>query len=376
MEKEIRNVLIATDCFLPRWDGIARFLYEIIPKIKENFNITVVAPDFPGNKINIEGVKIIYFKTFLQISDISFAIPKKEILSKLIAESDIVFAQTMGPIGTNSVKIAKKMRKKIIAYVHSIEWELVSRSIGSIFRKKINSIVKFKARRHYNRCTKILVPSVDVAELFTWNKIRPKKEIVHLGTDSNKFCESPNKRLSKTDINIPVDHTVIGYIGRIAREKDLMTLYRAFVRVRKEHEKTILLIVGNGLESQKNFLRTKRNVIVLDAQNNPTRYYQAMDIFVLPSLTETTSLTVMEAMSCGLPVISTKVGFIKNYITKGVNGVFFEKKDAYSLYTKIAHLIENPELRDKLGKNARLTIINNYQWENTAKKIKKVLDEI
>ena len=54
----MKKLLIASDCFLPRWDGIARFLAEIIPKIKDEFEITVIAPEFPGKRIAIKDVKI------------------------------------------------------------------------------------------------------------------------------------------------------------------------------------------------------------------------------------------------------------------------------------------------------------------------------
>jgi len=234
-------------------------------------------------------------------------------------------------------------------------------------------IPKKKAKKHYNKSSLILTPSLEVLEIFNWMKIKPDKKIVHLGTDSEKFTLNKNKGSAKINLKLPLDDVVIGYVGRIAREKDVLTLYRAFVRLRKDFDDVTLLVIGNGLDNLKKELSKKRKVIVLDSQNNIIKYYHAMDIFVQPSLTETTSLTVMEAMSCGLAVVSTKVGFIKNYITRGVNGVFFDMGDAYSLYTKLKSLVENSTLRDKLGLNARLTILKNYQWDMTAKNISDLL---
>lgn len=368
-----KKLLITTDCFLPRWDGIARFLYEIISRIKDDFDITVIAPDFEGEKINFSNVKTVYLKPKFKVSDIEIVIPNKKILTQEILKADIIFSQTIGPIGKNSVKIAKKKRKKIIAFVHSIEWELFSKSVGGFFKKLIYDYTKKQAKKHYNKCSLIMAPSLEVLELFNWLKIRSQKEVVHLGTDSEKFTDNSNKKSSKINLKLPADDIIIGYVGRIAREKDILTLYRAFVRLRKENLNVTLLVIGNGIESLKRELDKKRKVIVLPAQNNIIKYYHAMDIFVQPSLTETTSLTVMEAMSCGLPVVSTKVGFIKDYITKGVNGVFFEKQNAYSLYTKLKSLIENDTLREKIGKSARLTVQKNYQWNFTSDKIKEII---
>lgn len=370
-----KRILIATDNFLPRWDGIARFLYEIIPKIGDSFEITVICPEFPGEKIRFDNVRIYYFKPFLKVADISIAFPERNFVKSLVKESDIIFSQTIGPIGARVVNMARKENKKIVAYVHSVEWELFSKSIGGIMKNIIYRGTKIYAKSFYNKCNEIMVPSEEIAEIFDWMRIMPRKEIVHLGTNSGKFCPAVDKALAKTKLNLPPDKLVIGYVGRIAREKDVLTLYHAFVRIRKEYQNAVLLIIGNGLKELIDVM-SKKNVIILPAQNDIVPYYQAMDIFVQPSLTETTSLTVMEAMSCGLPIVSTKVGFIKNYIVKDVNGMFFEKQNAYSLSTKLEILITNKDLREKLGKNARETIVNHYQWEHTAQKIKKILLEL
>jgi glycosyltransferase involved in cell wall biosynthesis len=84
----------------------------------------------------------------------------------------------------------------------------------------------------------------------------------------------------------------------------------------------------------------------------------------------------MEAMSCGLAVVSTKVGNIKNYIKDNYNGIFFKKQDAYQLSKKIEYLLQDKERRISLGQNARKTIVQLYDWKKTAEEIKKVLNNI
>ncbi len=81
-----------------------------------------------------------------------------------------------------------------------------------------------------------------------------------------------------------------------------------------------------------------------------------MDCYVLPSLTETTSLSTLEAMSCGLAVFATRVGYIKNYIKEGENGYLFPKKNAYLLSKKLELVAKDEKLRARLGKKARETV--------------------
>ena len=99
-----------------------------------------------------------------------------------------------------------------------------------------------------------------------------------------------------------------------------------------------------------------------------------MDVYVLPSLTETSSLGTMEAMACGLPVIVTQVGFLKQYIKEKANGMFFPQKNSMVLAMKIEYLLKNPALQRTLSTNARKTIVENFSWDHTADKIIKILD--
>ena len=85
---------------------------------------------------------------------------------------------------------------------------------------------------------------------------------------------------------------------------------------------------------------------------NVVPYLHAMDIFVMPSLTETSSLSTLEAMQCGIPVIATPVGHIKEYVESGYNGFLFPRQNPGILMEKIKTLVDNPALRKKLGNNA------------------------
>ena len=86
---------------------------------------------------------------------------------------------------------------------------------------------------------------------------------------------------------------------------------------------------------------SQKNIILTGSKDNVVPYLQAMDIYVLPSLTETTSISTLEAMSCGLPVVVTPVGYVKNYIHDGKNGLFFPKKNSGILARKINELIKD-----------------------------------
>ncbi len=375
----MKKLLIATDAFLPRWDGIARFLNEIILPLSDEYEITVIAPKFDGKPIEFKNIKIIRIPLLgIQVGDFRPAkFPIKAVI-KAVKETDIVWTHAIAPIGTTAIIVSRFFRKPVVAYIHSIEWELATKSLSprTPFKKSIYSLTKIIARFLYKRCSLLMVPSLEVAEILSWNNITTTKKVIHLGTDTLKFRPAEDKKAAKEKIGINPKNTVIGFSGRIGREKDLITLYRAFLRLRKLHKDIILLIIGKGIQELRIMLESKKDVVVVESADDIVPYLQAMDIYVMPSLTETSSLSTMEAMSCGIAVVSTPVGYIKYYIKDGYNGFFFSKQNPYELSKKLSNLLENKKLRIKLGENARKTIIAFYNWDKTTNRIKDALREI
>jgi glycosyltransferase involved in cell wall biosynthesis len=367
-----KNLVISTDCFLPRWDGIARFLSELIPYLAKEFSVTVLCPEFPGKIPSIPGVRLHRYPLLkVRFGDIYFAWAGKAEITSHIKRADIVFNQTLGPIGMAAISAAAKYDVPLVSYVHSIEWELASRAVkhGKMLAELF---VKRLARQKYSKCDALLTPSTGVSDMLSVNGIKTRKVVVPLGIDVRRFTPSASKPLAKKAVGIDPRKPVIGFCGRIGREKDLPTLIHAFSRVRKKHD-ACLLIVGAGLE-EKEF--KSAHIKLAGAVDNVIPYLQAMDIFVLPSLTETSSLATMEAMSCGLPVVATPVGSVKDYIEDGVNGFIFSRQDADALAYRLNALLKNQKVRERIGAAARQTITQMHTWEQVAREILAILHEL
>jgi glycosyltransferase involved in cell wall biosynthesis len=288
-----------------------------------------------------------------------------------------VFSQTIGPIGFLAITAARKNKKKVVSFIHSIEWELVTRAMGlTLLKKYLSKVTKSVVRRIYKKSNLLIVPAESIGEMLSWQKINTKKKVIHLGVDTRKFIPPTSKSEAKKHIGLDPEVFVIGQHGRIGREKDLPTLLRAFIIVKKTYPKTILLIIGEGVESIKKKLIQVDGVILPGATNNVVPYLQAMDIYCLPSLTETTSLATLEAMACGVPVIATKVGFVRDYIKPQVNGLFFKEKNSYDLARQIMFLIREDILRKKISLEARKTVEKKFNWDKTAKEIEETIDEM
>jgi len=366
-----KTILIATDNFMPRIDGISRFLEMLIPHLKQ-YNVIVIAPNFRG-KFEKRGDYTIHRVPLRKLSVGDYQVPKKpKDISNIVKKADLIFSQSIGPVSATVIKEAHKQEKKILAFVHSIEWILVEKCLGKLnLTKSIASFVaKMLARNIYNKCTALIVPSSNVGEIFSVQGIKRPKYVMHLGIDKNQFSPA-SKEKAKQDLKIDKNDFVVGFVGRIAREKSLMTLKKAFRRIESRNKK--LLIVGDGIPALKKCLKGSKTIITGRVNNVPD-YLHAMDVFVMPSLTETTCLAALEAMSCEIPVVTTKVGNMRDYITHNKNGLFFPRRNDTVLSIRLNYLYSNPLKAKDLGKSARKTVVQQYSWDKTTQNLLKIIE--
>lgn len=156
------------------------------------------------------------------------------------------------------------------------------------------------------------------------------------------------------------------FLGLIGERKGIFDLIKVFMRLLKDGNNIELNIGGNGniteLLSTVNGLGIKKHVNYLGwvSEEERDRLFRNTDIFVLPSYGEGMPMSILEAMSYGVPVISTLVGGIPELIEDGETGILVKPGDLDMLYEKINDLIQNERYRKKLGENGRLKIEKHH----------------
>jgi sugar transferase (PEP-CTERM/EpsH1 system associated) len=210
---------------------------------------------------------------------------------------------------------------------------------------------------------------------------------IYNGVDQNRFSP-PQKRA--TDI-FPEGFVsaegsiVLGSVGRLAEVKNQGSLLEAMhilLNIRPEWRDSLrLLLVGDGplrmrLEQQAMELGLGDLVCLAGDREDIPRLLQALDIFVLPSLAEGISNTLLEAMATGLPVVATRVGGNPELIEHGVNGCLVPVSDAQALAEALQGLIESTEARERMGASGLQKIRQSYDWDNTVAAYLGVYDEL
>ncbi len=367
------KLLIVADTYYPKVDGTLKFMEEFLKRSQDSFEISLLVPDYGVRKgKNVTYIAVSKIWKVSGYSNLKLSLKNFRKIKNAVKEADIVFAQGPAMISYLSIYYAHRYGKKTLFYTHTISWELFEKFFPQMLKKPFYSLIKKMSIALYNRCNEILVPYHELKEYLKTEGVETEITVARLGVDIDTFSPAADRRLSKKKFNIDPDKKVIGYVGRISKEKNTHLLLEAFKKL-EDQENLFLLMVGDGPEKQTKEFKETKNCKVTGFVRNVQDYLKAMDIFVMPSLTETTSLATLEAMSTGLPVVVTGVGFMKSYVIKNHNGVFFPRNSSAMLALKVAKLLKDRELRQRLGQNARKTVAYGFSWERSINKIKGLL---
>ena len=190
------------------------------------------------------------------------------------------------------------------------------------------------------------------------------------GVDLITYRETDNKHPWKRKIGADAE-TVILYTGRLAAEKGVEFLLRAYGALRMARP-TKLYILGTGpqlplLQKLVQQYQLESTVALLPPVDDILPFLSGADIFVMPSRSEGLSNSILEAMACGLPVIATRVAGNTDLIEDGVNGVLIEPGNVNHLTNVLTQLITDNEKAAALGLRARQMVCEKYDLQNIAK---------
>jgi glycosyltransferase involved in cell wall biosynthesis len=159
---------------------------------------------------------------------------------------------------------------------------------------------------------------------------------------------------------------VIGTVCALRPEKGLDTLMDAFRRVRATHPGVKLAIVGSGPMLAELQAAGDADCHFQPAERNVAPWVRAMDIFVLPSLSEALSNSLMEAMGCGCCPVASRVGGNPELVTDGETGLLFPPGDADALAERLALLLDQPDYRRRLANRAERRMQEHFTIQQAA----------
>jgi glycosyltransferase involved in cell wall biosynthesis len=199
-----------------------------------------------------------------------------------------------------------------------------------------------------------------------------KQHHIPNSVDTARFypVSAEQKQALRQRLSLPPTAQIVIYTGRLVSYKGLPLLLQAWHTVSTHFPQAHLLLVGSGgldLHNCEADLRTfvkehglKNCVTFTGAVTNVPDYLQASDLFVFPTENEAFGISLIEAMACGMPAISTNIGGVKDIIENGVNGVLINAGDQSQLEHALCTLLVDPRQRQKLGQQASQTVHEKY----------------
>jgi glycosyltransferase involved in cell wall biosynthesis len=391
-------------CFIspeywPLTGGTGSYVYYLSNELLKNgYRIYVVTGSDRTQDLNVN-----------QRLDVSFLkIPKMPIIKSFMlagnsyrklqsirntANVDITHPQL--PL-TPNFAVPPNFGKALVCTVHST-WKGEAKAIqdepytrlnaNEKFLVSFNWFLRFFEESMLHRAQKIIAVSHFTKwELTNYYRIPENKiRVIHNGVNIFKFTPAVDKRKIKVELGFNPDDLAILSVGRLYARKGLFTLIESMPTVVKRFPKAKFIISGKGQsdEMQKliahaQHLGVKNNIIFTGyyPDNKLPKLYQAADVFAFSTLYEHHPFAVLEALSTGLPIVTTTVGGIPETIENGKNGYLVQPFNSHQFGDKILHLLEHPTEADEMGKKARQTVEQQLDWRIVVKDAIKVYNEV
>lgn len=235
-------------------------------------------------------------------------------------------------------------------------------------------------RRRRNALRRLCAPMVDrfVAvsdDLTRWlistvGVPRRKVVTIHNGVDVERFAAAAREDGRRT-LGVAPESVAVGTVGRLDPVKDQATLLEAFAVVASEHRHATLHIIGDGpcrdaLHEQAHRLGLNARVAFLGERRDVATLLSGFDVFVLPSIAEGISNTILEAMAAGLPIVATRTGGNPELVEDRVSGTLVPVGDHRRLAAALSAYTADPHLRALHGKAARQRAMEEFALDRMA----------
>jgi glycosyltransferase involved in cell wall biosynthesis len=254
------------------------------------------------------------------------------------------------------------------------------------FMVSFNWSLRIFEEKMLERSNKIIaVSDFTRRELLRYYEVKEKKiRVIHNGVDVNKFKPASDRRKAKEELGLSPEDIAVLSVGRLYARKGLFTLIESMVPVIRKFKNAKFIISGKGLSNEMSKLDAhaaklgvRGNIIFTGyfPDEKLPELYQAADVFAFSTFYENFPFAVLEAMSTGLPVVSTNVGGIPEMIEDGKNGFLVPPFSPQELGDRVLYFLEHAAASSEMALLARKTVEERFDWRLIVKKVLRVYDE-
>ena len=384
--------------YLPLSGGTGAYVYYLSNELIKHGNSIYIVTGYDESKdvkVN-EQLYVFFLKTPKTpiIKSFLFAGSALRKLNKIRGSFPVDITHANLPL-VPSFAVPEGFGKTLISTVHStwkgeaeaIKGEPYSRlNPNEKFMVSFNWFLRIFEEKMLERSNKIIaVSDFTRRELLQYYKVKEEKiRVIHNGVDVNKFKPARDKRKAKEELGLNPEDIAILSVGRLYARKGLFTLIESMPAVVRRFRNAKFVISGKGQSNEmKKLIAHAEKLGIRDnilftgyfPDKKLPKLYQAADVFAFSTFYENLPFAVLEALSTGLPVVTTCVGGIPEMIDSGKNGFLVQPANAKQLSDKVLYCLEHPAEANEMGFLARKIILERFDWRFIVKKVLKVYEE-
>ena len=376
------NILMVTNTYLPIVGGLELSIESFTAEFrKRGHRVKIVAPEFdksPPKELDV--IRVPAVKNF-NGSRYSIKLPVPIFYSKVLNgfKPDIIHTHHPFLMGDTALRLAYAHSVPLVFTHHSL-YEENMHWMPWASESLIEFIIRLSTG-YANLCDGIIAPSESVAEMIKERGVKTPVAVVPTGLHLSQFMgTSKNFREEK---KIPEKAFVVGYVGRLAEEKNIPFLMRGVVSFLKKEKNALFLVVGSGpmeetissyfkglkLEKQLRLVGEIKGKKLIEA-------FQAIDVFAFSSQSETQGMVLNEAMAAGTPVVAVDASGVRDIVIDKINGRLVPNENEEEFSRALSWVFDQrPSERKKLIDAAKETA-KNYSVERSATKTLEVYESL
>jgi phosphatidylinositol alpha 1,6-mannosyltransferase len=354
------RILIATESFLPRSNGVTNSVLKVGTNLKNlGHDVQILAPGkgpFEIQGLNIDRVPSIAIDSLAQVDFPTIRV--KEIANRINRfQPDVLHLASPFLLGDQARKVAKQYQIPSVAIFQTD----VAGFVNHYGLSKISTLVERRIRKIHSTVDLNLAPSTH-SKSYLENLGIENIEIWGRGVDTGQFNNSYRNEELRRNWGADENTIVVGFAGRLAPEKSVENL-RVLHNLESSTGKDVqLVIIGDGpsrdrLASHLPFAKFTGHL----SGEELGRAMASLDVLVSTGEKETFCQVIQEAMACQVPVIAPATGGPLDLVEPGVNGYLYEPGSLNELRNAVQTLIDNPRQILEFGRNGE-NMVRNRTW--------------
>ncbi|MEA1927000.1 MAG: glycosyltransferase [Candidatus Auribacterota bacterium] len=365
------RVLQVGKFYYPYRGGMETYLRDLCLWLKDRVDLKVLVSNTSRRTVQdtVEGVNVIRAGRWGRVASTSLC-PSFPRLLKQNA-GDIISIQHPDPLAAVSYLLAHPHGKLVVVYQSDIIKQKLTKLLYHPF------LFSFLARAD----TVIVTSPLYMADSPVLRRFREKCVVIPIGIDPDYYLLTPAIEEKVREIHRAHGNRIVLFVGRLALYKGIEYLLKAMEEVDGK-----LLVIGKGdrfralaMMVASHHLEDKVFFMSEVSQSNLLAYLHACSVFCLPSISrnEAYGIVQLEAMACSRPVVSTRLDTGVNYINLDrETGLVVPPQDPGKLRDALNRLLDNPELSEKLGRQGRERVEQEFTKEKMAEKTYRLYQEI